>query len=114
MKWTQEIATDVRIMLIVLAIIVLGLSSYSILNWLFIKINQPYSGLRYEKYEESYEGAKTNFPEKEPKRKAGEGAIKTKQTMGRWVHPAIVIIVSVIVVVLFLGIFIVAIISRFF
>lgn len=114
MRWTKELATDVRVMIVVVAVVLLGLSSYSILSWVFVKINEPYSDVKYEKYEETYESARTNFPEKEPKRKTGGGTIKTKQTIGRWVHPAIVIIITVIVVVLFLGVFIVAIISRFF
>ena len=114
MKWTKELATDVRIMAIVLVVIITGLSSYSVLNWIFVKINEPYSGVRTEKYEEKYESPTTSFPEPKPERSQSVGQIKTKQTLGRWVHPAIIIIVSVIVVVLFLGVSIVAFISRFF
>jgi hypothetical protein len=114
MKWTKELAADVRIMAIVLVVIITGLSTYSVLNWIFVKINEPYSGVKTEKYEEKYESPSTNFPKPKPERSKSAGRIETKQTLGRWVHPAIIIIVSVIVVVLFLGVFIVAFISRFF
>ncbi|MDN5353655.1 MAG: hypothetical protein PWQ09_411 [Candidatus Cloacimonadota bacterium] len=114
MKWTKELFTDLRIMIIVLVTVVISLSTYSIMNWIFIKINEPDNRIRIDKFEESYESPRTNFPPEEPKEDKGSvGRIKTKQNIGRWVHPAIVIIISVIVVVLFLGVLVVAFVSRF-
>ncbi|MDY6915863.1 MAG: hypothetical protein SVM86_06080 [Candidatus Cloacimonadota bacterium] len=113
MKWTKEILADAKIMVMVLVIVVLSLSIYSILNWIFVKINEPTRQVKVEKYEESYESFKSNFTTEPLEEKTG-GTIINKQNIARWVHPSIVIIISVIIVVFFLGTFIIGLFTRFF